>query len=292
VSVSKQVFVSLSGDATYEVDFSVSGSVSDNKITLNMAAGDSATSFVVTIINDEADELSETALFTIEPQSGFDIGNPAVFSLTIEDNDIPTVAFSEKIASAEEGSGPYAIQLKLSTPPVTDEQVIIWFTDGLHVKYGDDYEINPMPTGHKITVMIPAGSTEGQFFLTPLLDRKRENHWEYVAFYMTEASSGLVRESPLASIFTITDKKRHPHFSVSPNPVQSQFRLVAEEVDEHETLFVEIRNSQGERVFKEKGTLQEINEKISRRFRASRKGIYLMTVMLDNENYLIRIFKD
>lgn len=291
VTTSKQLPITLSGEATEGDDFTVSPASAGGQITLTLNAGDSVASVVITIINDAIDELAETVVFSLGTTPGFETGEPSTFTLTIEDNDIPTIAFAERHASAEEGSGAYEINLKLSTPPATDQQTVIGFDGIFNTYYGSDFTINPAPSGRKITVQIPAGSTEASFTVTPLEDRKREFN-EYILFYLIEASAGLQPKSPLLSIFTITDKKRHPHFTAFPNPTAGHFKLIADEVEDDEEVQVEIRNSFGQRVFRERGTVREINEKISHKFPLSKKGIYLMTVVLDGESFSVRIVKN
>lgn len=292
LSASKQIQISLGGEAAYGEDFIVEPPAIEGVITLNLQAGDSTASLRITTINDIADELTEAATFTLNPQPGFAIGEPSVFTLSIEDNDIPTISFVERSARAEEGSGPYVVRLKLSTPPATEQTVTIWARGVYHAKYGDDYLLSPAPVQNKIKLVLPAGSDSAQFGITPLTDRMREKHGEQVVFYLAETTIGLLSEAPRLSFFTIIDKRRHPHFTVFPNPTHDLFTLLANEWDSDETINAQIRNNQGEMTFNETGTLAQINEKITQKFKSSRKGIYLLTVAVGDETYLIRILKN
>jgi hypothetical protein len=286
----KQLTIAVGGTATYGSDYTSSPASASNTITLALQAGDSVASFTVNVINDTADELAETATFTLQAVSGIEIGSRNTFTLTIEDNDIPKVSFLKLYASADEGAGPYTIKLKLSTP-VASQQTVTLNTYALqNVVYGTDYITAPAASGNVVTVVIPAGSAEGQFTITPLADSKHEPLPEIVTFYLAATSNGLVAGLPRLFLFTIIDvKKKHPHFVIFPNPTHGLVKLLGEDVEDTDVMHAVLRNPSGELLVNANGTISTLSDEVSHRIQHGKKGIYTLNIEFDGETFLIRI---
>ena len=293
VSGPAQINISINGTVS-TADFTTVPAASENHISLNLSTGDSSASFAITVVNDVLDEIEETALFSIQSTAGITVGSNSVFSLTIQDNDIPKISFTDQFASAEEGSGAHTVVLKLSTPPATLQTVRIFVLDGFKVDYGADYTSSPTVDHNFINVTIPAGSIEGTFTITPLADRKHEVPVEFITFFLYQASSGLDITNPRLSFFTIIDVKKKPRLSelvVSPNPTHGNVNLSFEGGESNETLRVELRNDNGRLLYSGNGTLNQLSDALSNKLRHERKGIYLLRVKLDDEDRVIRIMK-
>lgn len=291
LSHDQHILLALNGDATYGADYSTTPAAANNLLTLTLPAGSTQASFLVAVINDQWDELPETVSFRLQPSDGLVNGMVAEFTLTLSDNDVPVISFAEWLESAKEGSGDHAIQLKLSVPPATQQVVTFQVFNGSDVAYAHDYTTDPAIGNNKIRLSIAPGSTEASFTITPLADNKRESP-ELITFYLADVSDGLVSATPRISVFTILDvKKREPRFSLYPNPTNSIAKLLCQELEPGEVIQVTLQNGNGAMIFKNTGSLEQINEVLTKRLQTERRGIYILTIVLDGESYQIRLLK-
>jgi len=280
----------VGGTASYGADYSTSPAVSNGVIKLSLLAGATSASFTFTVINDNVDEVTEFAQFTIQPTTGIDLGMFNQFNLTIEDNDVPAVSFAELLATVIEGSD-HAVKLKLSTPPATDQAVTIQVVNGIGVNYGQDYVTTPEESRNKIQVPIPAGSTEAQFTLTALEDNKKELLPQGIVFYLSSATHGLALHQPLVSLVAILDAKKVHHFVVHPNPTFGAVNITSEECDKDEIINVALRNANGHIEFSGSGTLERMSDAISNKLKHEHTGVYILSIQLDDEVVELRIVK-
>jgi hypothetical protein len=288
----KQIVIALQGDATYGQDFVTEPAAVDNKITVTLPADTLLTSFRIIILNDEADELLETTTFTILAEDGVAGGTQANFTLSIEDNDVPTIAFAEILPSAKEGSGIYNLKLKLNTAVASDQVVTIQVTQGPGVVYGEDYSTEPAVAGRAIQLTVPAGSREASIAIDPIADGKKEFPLEFVSFYLDKTTDGLVLSNPRIAVFTIIDvKKRQPVVIASPNPTSGFVRLVCKELEAHEVIQAEARNSNGELIYTGTGTLEELSAALTNRVQSGRRGFYTIKLIIDGEPIVVRLLK-
>ncbi len=290
-SSAKHVAIALQGDATYGQDFITEPAAVDNKITLTLA-DTLLTSFRIIILNDVADELLETTTFNVLEENGVAGGTQPTFTLAIEDNDVPTIAFTEILASAKEGSGIYSLKLKLNTAVASDQVVTVQVTQGPGIVYGEDYSTEPAVANRAIQLTVPAGSTEASINIDPIADGKKEFPFEFVSFYLDKTTEGLVLSNPRIAVFTIIDvKKRQPVVIASPNPTNGIVRLVCKELEAHEIIQAEARNSYGELVYTGSGTLEELNTVLTNRVQSGRRGFYTIKVIIDGEPIVVRLLK-
>jgi hypothetical protein len=288
----RQITIALQGDATYGQDFITQPAAVDNKITVTLPADTLLAAFEVIILNDAADELLETTTFSIVDENGITGGTQSTFALSIEDNDVPTIAFAEILASAKEGSGIYSLKLKLNTAVASDQVVTIQVTQGLGVVYGEDYSTEPSVVGRTMQLTVPAGSSEASIAIDPIADGKKEFPFEFVSFYLEKTTDGLVLSNPRIAVFTIIDvKKRQPVVIASPNPTTGIVRLVCKELETHEVIQAEARNSNGELIYTGTGTLEELSAAITNRVQPGRRGFYTIKLIIDGEPVLVRLLK-
>jgi hypothetical protein len=291
-SSAKQITIALSGDAMYGQDFITEPAAVDNKISVTLPADTLLTSFRIIILNDAADELLETATFTVLKEGGVAGGSQPTFTLAIEDNDVPVIAFAEILASAKEGSGIYNLKLKLNTAVASDQFVTIQVTEGPGIVYGEDYSTEPAVADRKVQLLVPAGSREASIAIDPIADGKKEFPLEFVSFYLVQTTEGLVLSNPRISVFTIIDvKKRQPVVIASPNPTTGVVRLVCKELEAHEVVHAEVRNSNGELIYTGNGTLDDLNAAITTRVQSGRRGFYTVKLTIDGEPIVVRILK-
>lgn len=123
------------GTATADADYSATNG------TLTFAAGETSKSFAITIVDDTLFETSETinlALSNVTPGTA-SLGIPAASVVTIVDNDsLPTVAFSTATYNVNENGGNATITAQLSA--ASSQQVTVQYatSDGT-ASAGSDY---------------------------------------------------------------------------------------------------------------------------------------------------------
>ena len=288
LTTNKTLNMVISGSATYGADFTSLPTASNEIITVSLNAGDSTAYFDINIANDELDELQEFAVFTLQATQGIQTG-ASIFTLFIEDNDIPSISFVDVYAPVQEGNS-HAINLKLSTAVASDQTVQINVYDGHKVDYAIDYVTEPAVIDNHISVDVPAGSSEVSVNFNALTDKKHEK-LEVVGFYLTETTDGLLRSGNLISSVAIVDKKVKPHFTVFPNPTIDIIQLSCEEIEGDQTIHIELHNGNGHKVFSATGNLEELNKKLTKTFSDNRKGIYTLKIDIEDETYILRILK-
>jgi hypothetical protein len=285
-SEARSLVISLSGDAVAGGDFATSIPVANNSIELPFAAGQTSATFTISIVNDILDEAQETALFTLVEQSGLVIEN-ATFSLTINDNDIPSIGFKEFYSQLREGSSE-SIVLKLSTPVATDQTVVIVLSEGKKAEYGKDYTTSPAAVNREITLAVPAGSQEVAFSIEALTD-KHNDHLELLYFQLAQTSAGLKPSSRNFTIVGIENVKSKAVFTVYPNPTTDFINIYAEGGEDDEVLYVELYEPNGKKIFAKNGRLEDINIKIKDSLAGRRKGVYTLNIVSDGESVILRI---
>lgn len=290
-SESKQISIALGGNAVYGEDYNTTPASVNNQLLLTLPAGTTTASFTVKVLNDNWDELPETALFTLQSSGGLASGDPSEFTLTIEDNDVPSIEFAELLSAVKEGSGDHEVKFKLSVPPASAQTITLQVFNGPGAVYNTDYTTDPSVSNNKIQVSIEEGSTEAFFTLTPKADNKKELP-ELVTFYLSAVSEGLKVASPRISVLTILDvKKREPHFILFPNPTPGAAKLICPELESGETIQAELRNENGELLYSGTGALDQVNDALAHKLQPSRRGVYIVKVTLDGETYSIRLLK-
>jgi len=283
--------VSVTGNALVNQDYQTSVDSSGTIIYVPIYRDSAAAHFNITIIDDSLDETSETAIFTIQSGYGFVAGDSSIFTLTIDDNDIPEIAFTQIIASAYEGSGNQKIKLKLSTPVATNQNITIQVHNSIGAQYGTDYATIPAAINNRINLTASAGSDEVALVITPYADSKREIA-ELVTFQITAVSTGLKIKNPALTIFSILDSRlRNIFLHVAPNPTVNTARLVVEGIEPSEIILLELRRSTGELLINARGPLDKVNEVLENKIQSVTHGIYILKVNHDGETYQLRIVK-
>jgi hypothetical protein len=141
---------SVSGTATLDADYSISGS------PLVIPAGQTTGTISISIIDDASYESSsESVAVTLGTPINATLGSPRAHTVLIQDNDpFPKVSFSTSTQSAGEGTGAMTITVELSAPSSLGVTVPFSVT-GTAMGGGEDYTITASP------LIIAAGQSSG-----------------------------------------------------------------------------------------------------------------------------------
>lgn len=282
------ISVALSGNASAPQDFTTSIPAAAGVIQLPIAAGQTSATFSISVLHDIFDENAENAVFTIVDGPGFDVSN-STFTLTIEDNDTPTIGFKQLYTKVREGESELIV-LKLSTAVATDQQVKIMISEGKKAEYGKDYTTTPQAVNREITLAVPAGSDEVAITIDALTDKPNEKI-ELLYFQIASTSSGLQASHFRFTIVGIENAKKKPVFTVYPNPTRNYIKIYVDECDDDEVVYVELLDPNGKKIFSKQGELGDINWKIRDLLVGRKNGVYTMKILADGETTVLRIIK-
>jgi uncharacterized repeat protein (TIGR03803 family) len=208
--------------------------------------------------------------------------------------EIPKIEFATSGLQRAEGSGSYQVDLRLSASISTEQKVKVYVQNGVGVLYGvhhfPDYTTHPRIHRDTLYLAIPANASVVSFTVVPLRDHKRERD-EHITFTIAEVGGGLEKGAQTSFRFTILDNRCHPHFKVYPNPMHNVVSLIGEEGDEDEILTVALWSPYGELLLSDEGTLDQLNLKLRTILHDRRSGVYLLRLLIDEEETLLRIQK-
>ena len=190
---------SVGGTATSGGDYTaLSGSVT-------VAAGSSSVNIPVAIIDDSADENSETVELRLTIGSGYTVGGTARHTLTITDNDDPpppTPAANFATASSSVGEGAGTRNVAVNLAPAPQSGITLSYSVGGTATEGSDY------TALSGSVTVAAGSSSVNIPVAIIDDSADENS-ETVELRLT-IGSGYTVGSTARHTLTITDNDDPP----------------------------------------------------------------------------------
>jgi hypothetical protein len=196
--------ISRTGDTTdpVTVNFSVTGTAVNGTdyamlgTTAIIPAAQSSVNVVVTPIDEAAPEDDETVILTLTSGTGYNVGSPSAATVTITDNDLPTVTVVAGDAAASE-AGPNTGSFTVSrNGPTTDALSVAYNLTGT-AGNGTDY------SALASTVLIPVGQSSATVTVTPTNDGAPESAETVI---LTIATNALYTVgSPSAATVTITD---------------------------------------------------------------------------------------
>jgi hypothetical protein len=126
----------LSGTAALVADYAIAPAS-----PLSFQPNEVSKTVAVTLNNDIVVELNETVIITLGAPTNAVLGTQAIHTLTIQDNDVPTVQFAAVTSSARENAGTVNILVTLSAAsPMT--VTVPYATTGT-ATLGTDYTIAP-----------------------------------------------------------------------------------------------------------------------------------------------------
>ncbi len=169
---------SVSGTATNGTDcLKLSGSVT-------IPANTTATTITVSPKDDTTFEGSETLIITLIAGTGYTVGTPSSVTLTIADNDLPTVSISATDSAASEAAlNPGQLTITRTGRPLSALTVL--YTVAGTAASGTDY------VALSGTVTIAAGAASATIAVTPANDAIPEGNETVVATLSANAAYNL-----------------------------------------------------------------------------------------------------
>ncbi|MFH1147913.1 MAG: Calx-beta domain-containing protein [Pseudomonadota bacterium] len=199
VTSSLTVYYMVGGTATNGTDYnSISTSVT-------IPAGSSSTTVPVTPKDDTASEGSETVSITISTNTNYVVGSPSSATVTIADDEMPTVSVSVTDSSASEAGGNTGA-FTISRVGSTASSLTVNYTVSGSAINGTDY------AALSGSVTIPAGSSSAPVILTPIDDTITEGS-EYVIVTLA-AHASYKTGSPSSAFIYIEDSDVLPVVAV------------------------------------------------------------------------------
>lgn len=191
-------------------DYTTTPAVADNKIEVTVPAGATTAKFEVSVNDDTAVENTEQIAFEITGVSaGLVIGDAKAYTLTITDNDKPTITFAAAAKTVSEDAGVTEVTLNLDQAPLADQQITVSVTNGTGATYGTtgDYTTTPATADGKLVVTVPAGATSVKFEVSVNDDTDVEAN-EVVTFQITDANANITVGEANTYALTITDNDK------------------------------------------------------------------------------------
>jgi hypothetical protein len=190
----------MSGTATNGTDYTtLSGSVT-------IAAGSATATVTLTPIDDSAFEGSETAILTISANAAYTVGSPSSATVTIADNDLPTVTVTATDATASETAGDTGTFTITRTGSTAAALTVSYAMSGTATN-GTDY--NSLSG----SVTIAAGSATATVVVTPIDDVLVEGN--ETAILTISANAAYTVGSPSSATVTIADNDSLPTVTVT-----------------------------------------------------------------------------
>ena len=191
---------SVGGTATSGADYAaLSG-------TVVIPVGSATAPIVVTPVDDASVEGSETVVVTLTSGTGYTLGAPKTATVTIADNDKPTVTISSPDPTATE-EGSTAGSFKVTRTGPTSGALMVFYTLSGTATSGSDYQMLPG------SVKIPAGVASATFKVVPIDDAILEANETVVTTLSADAA--YVIGSPGSATVTITDNDQKPTVSIT-----------------------------------------------------------------------------
>jgi hypothetical protein len=290
------VIITLETAGASSEDFTTTPAAA-NKITLNIPVGSKSASFTMDIVDDQIDELDETITFILgEVSQGLAKGSQLTSVVTIGDNDVLAISFSQPAATIEERSGTYTVTLPLSIKPVTDQTVTVKIDDNEFVYGKNDYTTSPNGAGGSFDLLIPAGSTSVSFTVTPDKNAVKKKFEQNIVFTLTHPSAGLQIGTLNTFTLTVVDEKSNglnvKNYVVWPNPTTGPITLSTNIKDYlDDKVKVTLRSDRGEILYAGTGYLPVLSYQLSNRLRNGKPGFYLVEVDARGTVTQIRVLK-
>lgn len=133
-------------------------------------SGETEATLNLNVIDDDVVENTESIIFNLRPNSGYEVGNQGSVTVTITDNDTPTVTLVATDPQATEGqdSGEFTISLN---PPAGPNGLTVRFEiSGSASPGADDGDYNSLPQ----QITIPAGQASAKLIINPFNDAEGE----------------------------------------------------------------------------------------------------------------------
>jgi hypothetical protein len=182
----------MGGTATSGTDYTSLGT------SISLAANGVTKTLTLTPIDDTASEAAETAILTLGTGTGYSVGTPNTASVTITDNDLPTVTIAATDGTASETSPDTGTFTVTRTGPTTNALTVNFVVSGSATS-GTDFSA----IGTALT--IAAGSATGTLTVTPANDTVAEPDETVIVTLSTNAAYMI--GTPNTATVTIADNE-------------------------------------------------------------------------------------
>ena len=183
--------------------------------TVTVLAGATTATIPLTVIDDSAHESDETVVLTLVGSSGYGVGSPGTYTLTIADDD-PAVSFASASQRVGEGAGTHNVEVTLSAAPTAD--TTFTYTVGGTATPGTDY------TALSGTVTVLAGETTATIPVAVIDDAEGGEGDETVVLTLA-GSGGYDVVSPGVHTLTIADNETGPATSATVQFASDTYRV-------------------------------------------------------------------
>jgi len=280
--------------AVYGSDYTTDPPAYGDTVLLTIPANHSSAAFWIRIKDDVKDEQDETVTFRLLTAPGATIEQSrAAFTLTILDNDNATVQFTSGGVSKEEGSGAYAITLKLSSTQSANTTATVYVSNGQDVVYGSlfDYTTTPSPAAGKISVTIPAGRDSASLTITPNRDLFHENN-EVVKFEIGSVTNGVgIGTQSMFNFVIVNAPVCLPVYTVFPNPTFGVVNIYTLPENENTIISGSVIDPQGNTLLTATGTPTQLGNQFTNALEGKRIGVYILRLSACGTTVAIRILK-
>jgi exonuclease III len=297
VTTDKQIVVTLSeGSAAYGSDYETLPAANQNQVLVTIPDGSASGQFVVRVLDDVLDEANETIEFNLlpTPTTGIELVDSVGVTLTIVDNDVPTVQFAEAEVNRDEGSGAYAVRLNFSAPLATAQTITVRSVNSTGVFYGNrwDYITEPGIVQARIQLNVSAGASFVEFQVTPNSDIFRERRPEFVTFTIESVSSGLTAGAQTSLKFNILDVRPCiPVFAVFPNPTRGAVNIYTLPANQDLVVTGSLIDPNGSVITSGEGTVAQLSDLFTQALQGRTRGVYTLRFIQCDEVINIRLLK-
>ena len=186
-------------DAYYRVNGTASGGTDYTPLSgvVHFNAGQQTATIPIALLNDSLEEPDETVVLELYGAIGGNLGNVLTYSLTIMDDELPTVAFVKSTTQLVEAQTDLALDVEL-TRPIAKPVTVTYAYSGT-ATLGSDY------TGGNGTLTIPAGQYRGTIPVSVKDDTEYEGD-ETVVVTLTGATSATLK-GQIEHTVTIVDNE-------------------------------------------------------------------------------------
>lgn len=193
-------YTTSNGSAIAPGDYTATGS------TLTFSPGVILRTFTIPIINDSVIELSETFMVTLSNPVNATLNTPNPATVTIIDNDVPNVQFSNATYSVSENQGTALITVTLSAPSPATVTVDYATSDGTAIA-GSDY------TAVADTLTFPPFQTSMNFTV-PITDDVLANEFtETISITLSNPTNAVIVAPNPATLEIVDDDLLEVEFS-------------------------------------------------------------------------------
>ena len=164
------VNLTLGGAATVGTDYNTDlTNVSGNSYSIDINAGSSSVSFMVTPIDNNNTDGARNVTFTIGSGTNYTLGSQLTHTLNITDDDIPAnISFSTASSTAAEDVGS-AQTITINANPAPKLNITVNLTLGGAATVGTDYNTDlTNVSGNRYSIDINAGNSNVSFTVTPI----------------------------------------------------------------------------------------------------------------------------